>query len=150
MTDYSIEQRQANFGLIGFILGIVSLLVIFAQLSAFFEPAEQSTGTMIGEMAAEIKQSAARVLAGEPAPAPEPPAQDYSQIITIAALCAAAAAIVVGGIALYRNEPHRLPYMAIGFGVSSYMFLFVFWLAVLICGAAILISMMENLDNILE
>ena len=150
MADYSVEQQNANFGLIGFILGIVSLLVIFVQISAVFEPEEKSAGTKIGEMAAEIKQSAARVLAGEPAPAPEPPAQDYSQIITIAALCVAGAAIIAGGIALYRNEPHRLPYMAIGFGVSSFMFLFVFWLAILICGAAILISMMENLDSILE
>ena len=150
MTDYSVDQRDANFGLTGFILGVVSLLVIFVQMSAVFEPAEQSTGTMIGEMAAEIKQSAARVLAGEPAPAPEPPAQDYSQIITIAALCVAGAAIIAGGMALYRKEPHRLPYLAIGFGISSFMFLFVFWLAILICGAAILVSMMENLDSILE
>jgi len=63
MADYSVEQQNANFGLIGFILGIVSLLVIFVQISAVFEPEEKSAGTKIGEMAAEIKQSAARVLA---------------------------------------------------------------------------------------
>jgi len=148
MTVHSIDHRASNLGLLGFILGVASLLVIFVQLSAVFEPEEQSTATVIGEMAAEIKQSAARVLSGEPAPAPEPPAQDYSQIITIAALCVAGAAIIVGGIALYRKEPHRLPYMAIGFGVSSFMFLFVFWLAILICGVAILVSMLENLESI--
>ncbi len=147
--EQTIKDQPAKFGLVGFMLGIASLVVILIQLSAFFEPQEKSSGTVIGEIAAEIKQSAARALAGEPAPKPTPPPLDYSQFITIAALCVAGIAVVLGGIGLHRNEPHRLSYMAVGIGVSALVMHYVFWLAILICGVALLISIIGNLDSII-
>lgn len=146
--EQTIKERTAKFGLAGFILGIASLVVILIQLSAFFEPQEQSSGTIIGEIAADIKQSAARTLAGEPAPEPTPPSRDYSQLVTYAALCVAGLAIVLGGIGLYRNEPHRLSYMAVGIGLSAFVMQYVFWLAVLICGVVLLVSILGSLDSI--
>ncbi|MCF7699048.1 hypothetical protein [Loktanella sp. M215] len=131
-------------------LGIASLVVILIQISVFFEPQEKSSSSIIGEIAADIKQSAARVLAGEPAPEPTPLPQNYSQFITIAALCVAAVAVVLGAIGIYRNEPHLLSYMAVIFGVSSFMMQYMFWLAILICGVALLISIIGNLDSIFD
>ena len=148
--DQTIDDQPAKFGLVGFMLGIVSLVVILIQLSAFFEPQEKSSATVIGEIAAEIKQSAARALAGEPAPRPTPQPQDFSQFITIAALCVAGIAVMLGGIDLYRNEPHRLSYLAVGIGLSALVMQYVFWLAIVICGIALLISIIGNLDSILE
>ncbi len=145
----AIEERPAKFGLVGFMLGIASLVIILIHLSAFFEPQEKSSGAVIGEIAAEIKQSAVRALAGEPAPEPSPLPQDYSQLITIAALCVAGIAVVLGGIGIYRNEPHRLSYMAVGVGLSALVLQYVFWLAILICGVALLISIIGKLDSIL-
>lgn len=144
------DMPPAKFGLIGFMLGVASLVAIVIQLSLFFEPQEKSAGTFIGEIAADIKQSAARALSGEPAPEITPPPPDYSQMITAAALCAAGIAVVLGGIGLYRNEPHRLPYLAMGFGVSAIVMQYVFWLAVLICGVALMISIIGNLDSIVS
>ena len=144
------QERPAKFGLVGFMLGIASLVVILIQLSAFFEPQEKSSGTFIGEIAADIKQSAVRALAGEPAPEPTPTPQNYSQFITIAALCVAGIAVALGGIGLYRNEPHRLSYMAISIGVSAFVMQFVFWLAILICGVSLLISIIGDLDSIFD
>jgi hypothetical protein len=146
--EQTIEDRPAKFGLAGFILGIASLVIILIQLSALFEPQEKSSGTVIGEIAADIKQSAARVLAGEPAPKPTPPPRNYSKFVTIAALGVAGIAVMLGGIGLYRNEPHRLPYMAVGIGVSAFVMQYVFWLAILICGVALLISVVGNLESI--
>ena len=146
--EQTIKEPPAKFGLIGFMLGIVSLVIILIQLSAVFEPQDKSSGSTIGEIAAEIKQSAARALAGEPAPQQTPSPPDYSQFITIASLCLAAISAVLGGIGLYRNEPHRLPYMAVGFGVSAFVMQYVFWLALLICGVALLVSIIGNLDSI--
>jgi peptidoglycan biosynthesis protein MviN/MurJ (putative lipid II flippase) len=147
MTE-ATEERPATFGLIGFILGIASIVVILIQLSAFFEPQEKSTATVIGEIAADIKQSAARALAGKPALQPAPPTQDFGGAITIAALCAAGVAVVLGGIGLYRNEHNRLSYMAVGIGVSALVMQYVFWLAIVICGVALIISIIRNIDSI--
>ena len=148
--EHSIQTRQANFGLVGFLLGVASCVFILIQLPAFFEPSEKTSGSVIGEIAADIKLSAARALTGEPAPAPTPAPQDYGQVLTIAALCVAAVAVMLGGIGLYRNEPHRLPYLAVGIGISAIVMQFVFWLAILICGVALLISIIGNLDSILS
>lgn len=149
MQQMTLEKR-AKFGLLGFLLGVASLVVILIQLSALFEPQEKSSGSVIGEIAADIKQSAARVLAGEPAPEPTPAPQDFGQLITIAALCVAGVAVVLGGVGLYRNEPHRLSYLAVGIGVSAIVMQYVFWLAILICGVALLISIVENLGSFFD
>jgi len=143
-------SNPAKFGLIGFFLGVASLLVILIQLSAFFEPPKQSAGSVIGEIAADIKSSAKAALTGDPKPAPPPPAQDTSRLITIAALTIAALAITLGGIGLFKNEPHRLPYLAIGFGLSALLMQYVFWLAIIICAVALLTSILNNLDSIFE
>lgn len=146
--EQMIEGRPAKFGLIGFLLGVVSLVIIVVQMSAYFEPQEQTSGIVIGEIAAEIKQSAARVLAGEAAQERSAPPLEYSRYITICALVLAGCSVVSGAIGLYRNEPHRLSYLAIGVGFSAVVIQYVFWLAILICGVALLISILDNLDSI--
>jgi len=148
--EQTSDERRAKFGLIGFLLAIASLVVVLIQISAVFELQEKSIGSVLGEIAADIKQSAAGKLAGDPAPEPTPLPQDYSQFITIAAMCVAAVAAVLGGVGLYQNEPHRLSYLAIGFGVSAFFMQYVFWLSILICGVALLISVIENLGSIFD
>ena len=143
-------DKLTKYGLIGFLLGIASLIVILNQLSTFFEPQAQSTGSVIGEIAADIKQSVARALSGEPAPKPTLPPQDFGQLATIVALCAAWLAVMLGDVGLYRNEPHRLSYLAVGIGISAFVMQYVFWLAILICGIALLISIVENLGSIFD
>ena len=143
-------ENPAKYGLLGFLLGIASLIIILIQLSTFFEPQAESTGSVIGEIATDIKQSAARALSGETAPKPTPPPQDFGQLATIVALCAAGLAVVLGGVGSYRNEPHWLSYLAVGFGLSAFVMQYVFWLAILICGIALLISIVENLGSIFD
>ncbi|MFO7919371.1 MAG: hypothetical protein R6U99_00895 [Nioella sp.] len=147
--DQVMQERPAKFGLMGFMLGVASIVVLLVQLSVLFEPQEQSSGSVIGTIAAEITQSAARAVSGEPAPAATPPPRDYGLMITITALCAAGLAVILGAVGLYRNEAHRLPYMAVGLGISAFVMQFVFWLAILICGIALLVSIIGNLDSIL-
>lgn len=146
----TFDQQPAKFGLLGFMLGVVSLVIILIQFSAVFEPQPKSSGTVIGEIAAEIKQSAARALSGEPAPEPVEASQDFSQLATVFALIVAGIAVVLGGIGLFRNEPHRLSYLAIGIGGSAFVMQYVFWLALMICGVALLMSIIANLGSIFE
>ncbi|MBT8414212.1 MAG: hypothetical protein KJO30_07770 [Boseongicola sp.] len=150
MDELSAPNVTAKFGFFGFILGAISLVILVVQMSALFEPEpEKSAATTIGEIAAEIKDSAARALSGEPAPVAPPPPPSYGPMITIVALVMAGAAMISGGIALYRHEPTRLPVLAIGFGTSAIVMHFVFWLALLICGIVLLVSIMNNLGDIL-
>lgn len=150
MDQTAPPMRPAKFGLIGFFLGAISLVILVIEMSAIFEdPPAKSAGTVIGEIAADIKQSAARALSGEPAPVAPPPPSNYGPMITVAALGMAGAAMVLGGIALYRHEPTRLPMLAVGFGVSAIVMHYVFWLAMLICAIVLLVSIINNLGDIL-
>ncbi len=142
--------RPAKFGLAGFFLGAISLVILVIQMSAIFEePPAKSAGTVIGEIAADIRLSASRALSGEPAPVAPPPPPSYALMITIAALGMAGAAMALGGIALFRHEPTRLPTLAIGFGASAIVMHFVFWLALMICGIVLLVSIINNIGDIL-
>lgn len=142
--------RVASLGFIGFILGVVSVLVILIQISTIMEPDDtRSAGQVIGEIAADIRQSAQRALSGEPEPQRAPPPPDYSLAITVAALGAAALAVVLGGVAILRHEPPRLASMAIGLGMTAFVMQYVFWLAIIICGVFLLVSIIGNLGAIL-
>jgi hypothetical protein len=149
MQDKTMD-KPATFGLIGFFLGVLSIVIILIQLSAFFEPQAKSSGTTIGEIAAEIKLSAARAFAGEPAPEPTPIPKDGRELITIAALCVAGIAVGLGAVGLYRKEPHQLSYLAVGIGMSAFVMQFVFWMAILMCGFVLLVSIVKNIDSIFE
>jgi len=43
-----------------------------------------------------------------------------------------------------------LPKYAIGLGLGAVLMQYVFWMALLICGTMILISILKNLDSIFE
>lgn len=154
--DQLAEAPRAKFGLAGFFLAVASLLVVMLQLSSFFAPdpePQKTTGQVIGEIAADIRLSAQRALAGEPAPPPPPPAPaapDYSELVTNAAMAAAALAVILGGIALYRHEPARLPMLAVGIGLSAVVMQYFFWLAMVICAAVIIGAIINNIGDILD
>ena len=147
--DQSMEQPRAKFGLAGLVLGALSLILVLAHFSDLLAPVDKSSGAVIGEIAAEMKQSAMRVLAGEPAPAPLPQEPDFAQAIALAALCIAGGAIMLGGIGLFRQGPQSLSYLAMGFGVSAIVMQYLMWMALLIAGVVLLICIIRNLDSIL-
>lgn len=149
MMDQTMEDHSAKFGLVGFLLGVASLLVVLVQLSAIFEAPEPSGASVIGEIAVDIKDAAQRALTGQPAaePTPQP---EYGLFITVAGLGLAGIAVALGGIGLYRNEPYRLSYLAVGTGLSAIVMVFVFWLAIVICGMVLIVAIVRNLDSILE
>lgn len=149
MQKFHVET-PARFGLPGFLLAVASLSVILIQLSAYFQPAEASSATVIGEFAAEIRKSAEGALSGERAPAPVPKPLRIALIVNVVALVAAGVAIVLGGMGLYRNGPHRLSCLALGIGTSTFLVQCVFWLAILICGVVLLVSVIENLGDIFD
>ncbi|MGB3407525.1 MAG: hypothetical protein WBA67_08520 [Jannaschia sp.] len=135
--------------MVGFFMGVAAVIVIVIQLSSFFAPPEQSSASVIGEIAAEIRLSAKRALSGEPAAESTPAPREYGHLVTVMALCLAGGAVLLGGLGLYRHEPHRLSYLALGFGTSAFIMQYVFWLALLMCGVALLVAIIGNLDGIL-
>lgn len=144
------QTDRPTFGLIGFVFGLMALTLVAIQVSAIMDPPEKSAATSIGEIAAEIRDSAKRAISGEEAPAPATQS-DFSitQIMTVVGSVFGGIAAVLGAVSLFRQEQRTLGLFAIGFGTGAIIMQYVFWLAVIICGALLMISIISNLDGIL-
>ena len=143
--------EHAHWGFAGLIFGVLGLIAAMLAVSgALIEP-QQSAGASIGQLAAEIRQAAKFALSGAdlPAPAPAKATMDLNRIVMIATPILAALAMALGGMSLYRHEPAQLSRLAIGFGLGAIVMQFVFWLALLVCGIALLISVISNMGAIL-
>lgn len=148
------DAPRANFGLVAFFFGAGALLAATLLTSGVFMPEpEQSVGASIGEIARDIKDAAAGVFsdaASTSVATPDPAPFDPTALLSIIAPVLAAVAVVLGGISLFRHEPTSLPKYAIGLGLGAVLMQYVFWMALLICGTMILISILKNLDSIFE
>jgi len=151
MSTSADFQHRPVWGLVAFIVGAVALVVVTLQISGAFVEKDRSTAMVIGEIAAEIRTSAQRALAGEPSPAPAPSAAgwDADRLLLIAGPGLAGIAAVLGAIGLFRREAPKLPGIAIAMGASAFVMQYVFWLAILIGGVCVLIAVLNNIEEIL-
>ncbi|MEQ8966692.1 MAG: hypothetical protein RID91_12765 [Azospirillaceae bacterium] len=150
MSTHTAGHRPV-LGLAAFFVGALALVAVTLHISGTFAEPEQSAATTIGEIAAEIRNSAQRALSNDPAPAPPPPssAWDSEAFLLIAVPVLAGIAAVLGAVGLFRREAPTLPGIAIAMGCSAFVMQYVFWLALLIGGICLLIAIVNNLDGIL-
>lgn len=144
------DTPRAHWGLAGFCFGVCALLAAVMMTSGLLAPSpdpDQSIGTVIGEIARDIRLAATGGVK-DVAPAPEP-AFDMLAMLSIVTPVLAVLAAVLGGISLFRHEGTALPKLAIGFGVGAVVMQFAFWLALLICGTVMIVSIVSNMDGIL-
>jgi hypothetical protein len=144
----SVDTSQAHWGLAGFCFGVCALLAAAVLTSGMLVPEpEQSIGTTIGEIARDIRQAATGASTGS-APISERSGFDAMGVLFIVTPILAAFAAVLGGISLFRHEPPALSKLAMTMGVGAFIMQYVFWLAVLICGTVLLVSIMSNMGGI--
>ena len=158
MSDSSIPisatatKQRPYWGLAAFLVGVIALVAVTLHISGMFVEPEKSAATTIGEIAAEIRESAKRALSNETPPAPEPETRpwDINLIFMIAVPLLAGLAAILGAIGLFRREAPTLPTIAIAMGCGAFVMQYVFWIALLICGICLLIAIVNNLDSILD
>ena len=150
MSASAAVENRPSLGLIGFFIGIAALIVVTLHISGTFVEADKSAATTIGEIAAEIKDSAQRAISGDPPPAAEEPASswDVTRVLVLAIPILAGLAAILGAIGLYRKEAPTLPAIAIALGCAAFTMQYLLWLALIIGGICILVAIINNLDSI--
>lgn len=148
MSARTLEPRPI-WGLWGLALGAAALVIVALQMSAIFSAPAPDPGTVIGEIAAEMRQSATRALLGQVPPEPQAKPWSVMDFLILLAPVLAGLATLIGGISLYRREAPRLATIAITLGVSAFVMQYVFWLAIAICGILLLTAIVTNLESIL-
>ncbi|MBB4286351.1 hypothetical protein [Roseospira goensis] len=151
MGAHTAQTRSPFTGAAGVavILGGAALLLVLIQFAAGPFAPQDSLGTTIVDIASDIRDAAARKLAGEPKPEPQAPPWTIDRIMVVVALVAGGAALVVAAVGLLRGESPRALAVGAGLGAGAIVFQVAVWLALLIIGAMILVSILDNLGDIL-
>lgn len=133
MTDTS-EIPRSILGWSGFAMGAVALLLTLVVFWAGPFAPQQTTGVSLGELAADIAQSAARSVVGEPQPEPVSPTRDLDDYLQILVGVVAGVAIVLGVAALVRHEHKRAAVSGIALrGLAIGVQLFAYTIMMIAC-----------------
>ncbi|MEP4196559.1 MAG: hypothetical protein ABJL99_13100 [Aliishimia sp.] len=140
MASEPNQQPSMLFGTTGLILGALALFGILVHfVSGPFAP-QQDLGVGLGELAADVLKSAARDLAGREQPAPQPIAWDIDRIFRATAMGASVIALMLGVIALLRDENKRIAKAAMFVGVSAIVVSFFIWTLMLVLGVILVLA----------
>lgn len=137
-----------RWGFWGVIIGALALTLVFAQMVGPTFETKPSAASQIGEIAGEIKRSAWRSLIGLPPPEPEVVKPSFWNYAAIAAPALGAVAIVLSLISGLLRENWRYPVYGTAFGIAAIVFQFFWWVALLVAGVVLLVSIIENMDSI--
>ncbi len=125
---------------------IVSMLVIFAGP---FAP-QQSVGTSIGQIIGEISVSAMNTVRGEAPPAPQSQPWDIDRVLMITGPVLAILGFIAAIVSAVRHEPWRLPTYGTVMGIAAITMQFMWWVALVIAGMLLLVSIIENGPSFLD
>ena len=125
---------------------VLAMLVIFAGP---FAP-QPAIGTTIGDIAGDMATAAMRSMRGLEQPAPEPRGWDVDRVLFTLTPILAVAAIVLSVLSALRHEPWRLGTYGTALGAAAILCHFIWWIALLLCGVALLTAIIENFGDILD
>ncbi len=152
MTETS-EIPRSILGWSGFAMGAVALLLTLVVFWAGPFAPQQTTGVSLGELAADIAQSAARSVVGQPQPEPVSPPRDIDDYLEILVGVAAGVAIVLGVAALVRHEHKRAAVSGIALGglaIGVQLFAYtIMMIACVIVVSAVVYALKDVLGDIL-
>lgn len=143
------QRSQPISGLLGFGAGAIALIIVLVQFSAGPFAPQPDIATSVGEIAAEIRQSATRALSGEAAPPPAAAPWDIDRALSLTAAVLAGVAIILGLGALVRQETRAPAAGAIALGVGAAASQFVTWLVLVVLGVLLLVVIIQNIGDIL-
>jgi len=137
-----------TWGFYAVLAGAMALLLVFAQIVGPTFETKPSVGTQIGEIAGDIKRSAWRSLLGLPRPEPEAVSPPIWSYVAMAAPVFGVLAIILSLVSGVLRENWRFSVYGTSFGVAAIVFHFFWWVAVLVAGVVLLVTIIENLGDI--
>lgn len=128
--------------------GALALVLVLMQIVGPSFEVKPSAATQIGEIAGEIKRSAWRSFLGLPKPELTPAPVSAWTYVAVAAPVLSVIAILLSIVSGMLGENRRYAVYGTGFGVAAIVFHFIWWLALLVVGLVLLVSILENIGDI--
>ncbi|WP_375254082.1 hypothetical protein [Yoonia sp.] len=150
MTPTYDELLNHKWGLVSIGLGACALVVtMVVMFGGPFGP-QDSVGTSIGKIIGEISVSAFNTVRGNELPPPEAAAWDLDRILLVTGPILAILAIVTAIVSAFCRDPWRLPTYGAVLGIGAIAIQVIWWIVLIIAGALILVSIIENGPSFLE
>jgi hypothetical protein len=137
-----------SWGLWAVLIGAVALGLVFLQFAAPSFEARPSAGQQIGEIAGEIKRSAWRTFLGLPKPEVMPANPPVTAYFAVAAPLFGIVAVVLSLISGVLRENWRYAAYGVSLGATAIVFQYFWWLALLVAGAVLLVTIIANIGDI--
>ena len=138
MSDTQIWQP---FGWAAFGTGAAALILVIAIFWAGPFAPQQTVGTSLGDMAAEIAKSAARAASGQDTPPPQPVPRDLDDYLNVATGVLAGLAVVFGLVSFVRHEAKRAAISGVALGGLVIGFQLFAWTIMMIAGALMIATL---------
>lgn len=148
MTFQDSPRFLRKWGFWAVVFGALALVLVFVQIVGPTLEPKPSAATQIGEIAGEIKRSAWRTFLGLPKPEPEVVPVSKWNYLAMAVPILGAIAIVLSVISGVLRENWRYPVYGTSLGVAAVVFHFFWWVALLVAGVILLVSIIENIGDI--
>jgi len=145
----SASKRKSWTAGSGFALGIASLLLALFHFGAGPLEPRPTIGQSIGEIAADIRQSAIKGLKGEAPPPPRAAPWSLDRSLKTGIMVLAGFAVALGALGYVLRENRRIAVSAVGLGATTIGFQVFTWVVLLIAGVILVIAIMQNLGEIL-
>ena len=136
------------WGVCAVVIGALALIVVLVQIFGPSTSPEPSVATSIGEIAGEIKRSAWRSFFGLAQPEPEVVPTTLKDWLPLAGPALGIVAVLLSLVSGLKHENWRLPAYGAGLGASAIVFYTLWWVALLVLGAMILVAIIENIGDI--
>lgn len=149
MTTGAEAQPKAIAGAVSFLAGALALIMVLAHFWNGPIAPQQRPGVTVGEIAADIRQSAIRKLKGQPPPAPVAEPWTIDKTLKLIAALLAGTALVAGAASYVRKERLRAAVAGSLLGVSAITFQLFTWTILVIAGAIIIYAIIHNIGDIL-
>lgn len=150
MSETAPNPHSQFWGISAVVLGglalLVSMIVIFAGP---FAP-QHSVGTSIGKIIGEISLSAMNTVRGNDLPPPQTPPWNIDRVLMVTGPVLAVLGFIAAIVAAFRHDPWRLPAYGTLLGVAAITLQFLWWVALLIAGVVLLVSILENGASFLD
>jgi len=141
--DQTTEKPRPVAGLAGFVLGAAALLLVLVHFWAGPFAPQQSVGVSLGDLAAEMRESALRGLKGEAQPAPAPLPWDIDRVLEAVAATFAGLAIVSALAGLIRREARRPAAAGIALGAAAVTFQIFTWAVLVVVGVILIAAVVQ-------
>lgn len=143
---FSQIAREHPFGLGSFALGTMALMMVSIVMFAGPFAPQQSPGITLGELAAAMRAFATGETAAT-ATSAQPRGWDIDRVLQLIIPVLAVLSIAMAVFAKLRQEPGKLAKWSAAIGAVALVVQFLWWLALLIAGVVLLVSMFENFES---